>query len=214
MFTGLIEEIGKVKKIDSINGGKRINISATKIMDDIKVDDSIAVNGVCLTAVKIETNSFTVEAVGETLKKTTLNELKENQIVNLERAVRLNDRLGGHLVQGHVNGVGRILNIQKLGENYFLEVEVDPKLTKYLIDEGSISIDGISLTIAKLVENKVGVSLIPHTWKNTNLNTRNIGAKVNIETDVIAKYIEKLLQNKKQNDAEPLSQKWFEEMGY
>lgn len=214
MFTGLIEEIGKVKKIDSINGGKRINISASKIMDDIKVDDSIAVNGVCLTAVKIETNSITVEAVGETLKKTTLNELKENQIVNLERAVRLNDRLGGHLVQGHVNGVGRILNIQKLGENYFLEVEVDPKLTKYLIDEGSISIDGISLTIAKLVENKVGVSIIPHTWKNTNLNTRNIGAKVNIETDVIAKYIEKLLQNKKQNDAEPLSQKWFEEMGY
>jgi len=214
MFTGLIEEIGKVKKIDSMKDGIRVNISAAKIMDDIKVDDSIAVNGVCLTAVKIDTNSFTVEAVGETLKKTTLNELKENQIVNLERAVRLNDRLGGHLVQGHVNGVGRISNIQKLGENYFLEVEVDPKLTKYLIDEGSIAIDGISLTIAKLVENKVGVSIIPHTWKNTNLNSRNIGAKVNIETDVIAKYIEKLLTNKKQNDAEPLSQKWFEEMGY
>ena len=214
MFTGLIEEIGKGKKIDPMKDGIRVNISAAKIMDDIKVDDSIAVNGVCLTAVKIDTNSFTVEAVGETLKKTTLNELKENQIVNLERAVRLNDRLGGHLVQGHVNGVGRISNIQKLGENYFLEVEVDPKLTKYLIDEGSIAIDGISLTIAKLVENKVGVSIIPHTWKNTNLNSRNIGAKVNIETDVIAKYIEKLLMNKKQNDTEPLSQKWFEEMGY
>lgn len=214
MFTGLIEEIGKVKKIDSMKDGIRINISASKIMDDINVDDSIAVNGVCLTAVKIDTNSFTVEAVGETLKKTTFNELKENQIVNLERAVRLNDRLGGHLVQGHVNGVGRISNIQKLGENYFLEVEVDPKLTKYLIDEGSIAIDGISLTIAKLVENKIGVSIIPHTWKNTNLSSRNIGAKVNIETDVIAKYIEKLLQNKKQNDTEPLSQKWFEEMGF
>lgn len=119
MFTGLIEEIGKVKKIDSMKDGIRINISALLIMDDIKIDDSIAVNGVCLTAVKIDTNSFTVEAVGETLKKTTLNELKENQIVNLERAVRLNDRLGGHLVQGHVNGVGRISNIQKLGENYF-----------------------------------------------------------------------------------------------
>lgn len=221
MFTGLIEEIGKVKKIDSISGGIRISLSASKIMDDLKIDDSVSVNGVCLTAVKIDSNNFVVEAVGETLKKTTFVELKENQIVNLERAVRLNDRLGGHLVQGHVNGVGRITNIQKLGENYFLEVEVPVHLTKYLIDEGSIAIDGISLTIAKLVDNKVGVSIIPHTWKSTNLSTRNIGAKVNIETDVIAKYIEKLLMNKKQNSTgpadesgKPFSKEWFEEMGY
>ena len=214
MFTGLIEEIGKIKEINSINGGIRINISASVIMSDLKIDDSIAVNGVCLTAVKVEQNNFVVEAVGETLNKTTFNELRENQIVNLERAIRLSDRLGGHLVQGHVNGIGRISNIKKLGENYFLEVEIPPRLSKYLIDEGSISIDGISLTIAKLIDNKVGISVIPHTWKNTNLNSRKIGEKINIETDVIAKYIEKLLLNKKQNDIEPFTQKWFEEMGY
>ena len=113
MFTGLIEEIGRIKKIEPISGGIRIRISSSKIMDDIKVDDSIAINGVCLTAVQIGNNEFTVEAVGETLKKTTFNEIKENLPVNLERSVRLNDRLGGHLVQGHANGVGRIINIQK-----------------------------------------------------------------------------------------------------
>ncbi|MBU2494553.1 MAG: riboflavin synthase [Bacteroidetes bacterium] len=214
MFTGLIEEIGKVKRIEMFTGGIRLKISASKIMDDIKVDDSISINGVCLTVVKIDNDGFAVEAVGETLNKTAIKELKENQLVNLERAVKLNDRLGGHLVQGHVNGVGKISNIQKLGENYFLEVLVPPQLTKYLIDEGSIAIDGISLTIAKLSGNKVGLSIIPHTWKNTNLSSKNIGSVVNIETDVIAKYIEKLLLNKNQNDKEPFSQKWFEEMGY
>lgn len=214
MFTGLIEEIGKIKKISTINGGISIDITASKISDDLKVNDSVAVNGVCLTVVKGVADYFTVQAVGETLKKTTLVGLKENQVINLERALKLSDRLGGHLVQGHVNGIGTVSNIRKLGENYFLEVEIPHNLTKYLIDEGSIAIDGISLTIAKLTGSKVGVSVIPHTWKNTNLNSLNTGSKVNIETDVIAKYIEKLLYNKNQNDSEPFSQKWFEDMGY
>ena len=214
MFTGLIEEIGKINKISPISGGVRIDITAPGIMDDVKVDDSIAVNGVCLTVVKVNTNGFTAEAVGETLKKTTLANIKENQIVNLERAVRLNDRLGGHLVQGHVNGIAPIVNIRKLGDNYFLEVEVPSNLEKYIIDEGSITIDGISLTVAKLTGRKVGVSVIPHTWKNTNLASLAPGHKVNIETDVLAKYVEKLLYNKKQNDSEPFSDKWFKEMGY
>ena len=214
MFTGLIEEIGKISRITPISGGVRIDITASEIMDDVKIDDSIAVNGVCLTAVKINANGFTAEAVGETLKKTTLANIKEHQAVNLERAVRLSDRLGGHLVQGHVNGIAQVSNIQKLGENYFLEVEVPAELTKYIIDEGSITVDGISLTVARLTGKKVGVSVIPHTWKTTNLASLAPGYKVNIETDVLAKYVEKLLYSKTQNDSEPFSDKWFKEMGY
>ena len=128
--------------------------------------------------------------------------------------MKTDGRLGGHFVTGHVDGTGKILKIKKSGNSEIWQFSIPENLSKYIAEKGSAAIDGISLTIAKLVENKVGVSIIPHTWKNTNLNSRNIGAKVNIETDVIAKYIEKLLTNKKQNDAEPLSQKWFEEMGY
>lgn len=213
MFTGLIEEIGKVKSIQPIAGGQKINLSASKILDDLKVDDSVAVNGVCLTATKIETNSFWVDAVGETLTKTTVAKFKNGINVNLERAVRLNDRLGGHLVQGHVNGIGRITQIINRGENYFLEVEVPPSLNKYLIDEGSIAVDGISLTIAKLTENRAGISVIPHTWANTILNQKVVGDHVNIETDVIAKYVEKLISDKKNSD-ETFTDEWFKNMGY
>ncbi|PJA98186.1 MAG: riboflavin synthase [Ignavibacteriales bacterium CG_4_9_14_3_um_filter_30_11] len=201
MFTGIIEEIGNIKKIDSISGGFKIIISASKVLEDLKINNSIAVNGVCLTVISINNKNFNVEAVGETLKKTTLKEIRINQLVNLERAIKITDRLGGHLVQGHVNGVGKIIKVQKLGENYLLEVEIPINLIKYIIDEGSITIDGISLTIAKIVHNKIAISIIPHTWKNTNLSTRKIGAKVNIETDLIAKYIENLILNIKDDRA-------------
>jgi riboflavin synthase len=213
MFTGLIEEIGIVQKIDTIENGKRLKISASKIMDDVKVDDSIAVNGVCLTVVKLEQNSFWAEAVGETLKKTTINKLNQNTNVNLERAVRLSDRLGGHLVQGHVNGVGILKKINRLGENYYVEVQVPSHLAKYLIKEGSIAVDGISLTIAELKENLAGLSIIPHTWKNTNLRLKQISDEVNIEVDVIAKYVEKLL-NTQNNSANNLSDDMLKNMGY
>ena len=195
MFTGIIEEIGNIHKINSISGGFKIIISASKVLEDLKINDSIAVNGVCLTVISVNNKNFKVEAVGETIKKTTLKEIRINQPVNLERAIKITDRLGGHLVQGHVNGVGKILKIQKLGENYLLEVEIPISIKKYIIDEGSITVDGISLTIAKIINNKIAISIIPHTWKNTNLNTRKIGANVNIETDLIAKYIENLILN-------------------
>ena len=148
MFTGIIEETGEIKKVLPIAGGKRINISASKILDDVSIDDSVCVNGVCLTVIKKEKDGFWIDAVGETLEKTTLLNFQSPLPVNLERSLRLNDRLGGHFVQGHVNGIGTILEIVKRGENYLLQIDVPENLEKYLINEGSIAIDGISLTIA------------------------------------------------------------------
>lgn len=211
MFTGLIEEIGTLEKIESIPNGRRIKVSASKIFDDVKVNDSIAVNGVCLTAIKVEANSFLAEAVGETLKKTTLNKLSQNTKVNLERAVRLSDRLGGHMVQGHVNGIGTVKKINRLGDNYYFEVQIPKDLEKYLIKEGSIAVDGISLTIANLEGSSVGLSIIPHTWKNTNLQFRQISDEVNIEIDIIAKYIERLIGSK---GGTSLSEDILKNMGY
>ena len=134
--------------------------------------------------------------------------------VNLERSLKLNDRLGGHFVQGHTNGIGTILEINKLGENYFLKIKVDESLEKYLIEEGSITIDGVSLTIAKLDGSKVGISLIPHTWHNTIIQYKKIGDKVNVETDVLAKYIEKLLGKNGANDNINITENWLKELGY
>ena len=213
MFTGLIEEIGSINSITQISGGIQIKIAASKILDDLKIDDSVAINGICLTVTKIENDGFIAEAVGVTLDKTTISKLYKGYVVNLERAVRLSDRLGGHLVQGHVNGIGTIAKVEKLGDNYFLEVSVPDNLTKYLIDEGSIAVDGISLTIASLKNTKVGLSIIPHTWDNTNLAKKTVGDKVNIETDVIAKYIEKLITSKNDSD-EKFSESWFKKNGY
>jgi riboflavin synthase len=213
MFTGLIEEIGKISSIAGIPGGKRLKISALKILGDLKVDDSVAVNGICLTATKLEKDGFICEAVGATISKTTLQNFQIGEEVNLERAMRLSDRLGGHLVQGHVNSIGTIIQIQKPGDNYYVEVMVPSEIKKYLVEEGSIAIDGISLTIAKLEDDTIGVSVIPHTWENTVLKNKKSGSRVNIETDVIAKYVEKLLMNPGTDDKK-FSDSWFKDLGY
>ncbi|KAA3618470.1 MAG: riboflavin synthase [Calditrichaeota bacterium] len=193
MFTGLIEELGNIKKINPIKGGLNLLIGAKDILDDLSVDDSVAVNGVCLTATKITDSGFWVDAVGETLQKTTIGKFKTNQKVNLERAVSLNTRLGGHMVQGHVNGKAVISRITKLGKNYALDVIIDKQLERYTILEGSISLDGISLTIARLSGTSIGINIIPHTWANTNLAQLKVGDHMNVEVDVIAKYVERLL---------------------
>jgi len=214
MFTGLIEEIGNITQVVPIPGGNSLNIGCSKIIEDIDVDDSICVNGVCLTAIKIEKNSFWVEAVGATLEKSTFADITSPSSVNLERSLRLNDRLGGHLVQGHVNGIGIITEIKKLGDNYLIKVDVPSDLERYLIKEGSIAINGISLTIAELEENTVSISVIPHTWKNTNFNSRKIGDKVNIEIDILAKYIEKLIKKSESQPSKINSENWLKELGY
>lgn len=213
MFTGLIEETGKLLLIENIAGGKRLKISVPKIFDDLKIDDSISVNGVCLTITRLNGSAFWCDAVGETLNKTTLANVLQNDELNLERALRLADRLGGHLVQGHVNGIGSITQLTKLGKNFFLEINLPEELLKYVVDEGSIAVDGISLTVAKVAGTKIGISIIPHTWSKTNLRFRKIGDRVNIEIDIFAKYVEKILHGLQEKD-DRFTDGWFKNLGY
>jgi riboflavin synthase len=213
MFTGIIEEIGKIEKIAPIAGGFTLKIKAEKILDDLVVNDSVCIDGVCLTVTKTDKNSFWADAVGATLEKTIFDKIKADTSVNLERSVRLNDRLGGHLVQGHVNGIGIITEIQKLGENYLLKINVPESLERYLIKEGSIAINGISLTIADVYKNVVSISIIPHTWQNTNLKYKKINDLVNIEIDILAKYVERLL-TKKDTAGKNITENWLKEIGY
>jgi riboflavin synthase len=213
MFTGLIEEIGIIQQILSIAGGKRIKINCKKILPELQRDDSIAVNGVCLTCTKIESDGFWCDAVGATLEKTTLNNLQPNQKVNLESSLRLSDKLGGHLVQGHVNAIGIISNIVNLGENYSIEITIPNGIRKYVVNEGSIAIDGISLTIANIINQKIFISVIPLTWHSTTLKERHLNDFVNIETDIIAKYVENLLFYSKENENK-FTDEWFYKLGY
>ncbi len=213
MFTGLIEEVGKIIRIVPIVDGKKFLVQTKIIHEDLNVDDSVAVNGVCLTAIKVESNGFWVEAVGETLTKSTIAEIIINENVNLERALKLSDRLGGHLVLGHVNGIGKISNIAKRGKNYLLEIELPDNLMKYVVLEGSIAISGVSFTIAQLKQNLIGISVIPHTWHKTNLNQKKIGDNLNIEVDIISKYLEKLVINKKENKLN-ITENWLRENGF
>lgn len=200
MFTGLIEEIGTVKRIERSGGSCNISVQAKKVLDDLKIDDSIAINGVCQTVIAVQNNIFTVTAVEETLSKSTLGELKQGSLVNLERALRPIDRLGGHIVQGHVDCVGTITSIERLATAVLLWITYPKEFEKYVVRTGSICIDGISLTSAKVEQQKLMVSIIPHTWENTTLKFSRVGNKVNLEFDIIGKYIEKLLVSKQANN--------------
>ncbi len=211
MFTGIIEEVGEVVSVASIANGKQLTIRAHRVLEGTQIGDSIAVDGVCLTVTDLANDHFTVQAVGETLEKTTLGGVRAPQYVNLERALAVGDRLGGHFVQGHVNGMGIIRTLRKRGDNYLLEVEIPPPLRKYIILEGSIAIDGISLTVAHLQETVVGINIIPHTMANTNLQYKRVGQPVNIEVDLIAKYIENLLRF---GNREKLNQNLLKQWGY
>jgi len=215
MFTGIIEEIGLVHSLSPIPGGKKITIKADKVLDDLKVDQSVCVNGVCLTAIAVSGNSFTVEAVGETLEKSTLIDMKTSTAVNLERAMKLDDRLGGHLVQGHVNGIGIISKLTRRGDNWYMEVDLSDDLLRYVIPEGSIAIDGMSLTVAHLYRGKVGISVIPYTYKNTILSQAKVGQKCNIETDLIGKYLEKWFRfSSEQKESKPITVSWLKNQGF
>ncbi|MEG8947541.1 riboflavin synthase [Rosettibacter firmus] len=195
MFSGIIEDIGQIQKIDTIKGGIRLTVSASKIFDDLKIGDSVSVDGVCLTVTSINNNNFTVDVVGETLKKTTLKKIKNKSYVNLERAIKFNERIGGHLIQGHINNTARIKQLKRLGENFLLKLELPDDLMKYIIKEGSIAVDGISLTVADKFENTISISIIPHTWQHTTLKFKKENDLVNIEVDYTAKYIENFINN-------------------
>jgi riboflavin synthase len=213
MFTGIVEEVGKVTGISSIDGGRSLKISASKILEDINTGDSISVNGVCLTVTRYSLDGFYADAVGETLLKTTINSCRVGTVINLERAMKLNHRLGGHLVQGHVSGVGIISEIKKLGENYSLSVRLPESISRYVVPEGSIALDGISLTVAKIINSYLAVSVIPHTWRETNLHTKKTGDKINLEIDVVARYAEKLF-NGSSGHINDLSEEKLIKMGY
>lgn len=190
MFTGLIEEIGRIQKTSPAGHGRRFSISARQILEDLKVGDSVSVNGVCLTAEVLAPDGFECTAVEESLRRSTLEQVKKGDPVNLERALKLQDRLGGHMVQGHVDGKGMIRDIRKKEGHYLLSISLSPDLYRYTIEKGSIAVDGVSLTIARKTGGLVDIAVIPHTWQATTLGNLEKGSAVNIEVDMIAKYIE------------------------
>ena len=200
MFTGIIEETGKVLDIKKTKTGKKFTISAETIMSDIKIGDSISVNGVCLTVVTHDQRTFNLDLVEETLKKSNLGDLKLDSPVNLERAISLSTRLGGHILQGHVETVGIIMDFKKSSDGATMSVAIDPQYMRYCIPKGSIALDGVSLTIASISENIIKVALIPHTLEWTNLNQKNVGDSLNIETDIIGKYVERLMTFEEDED--------------
>ena len=191
MFTGIIEETGKVEA-----PGAKLRITCKKVLSDLTIGASISVNGVCLTAVDIHEEGFTADLAPETLDRSNLGELKQNDEVNLERPLTLNARLSGHIVQGHVDGTATLKSLVELKDkNYELTVEVPIDLDKFLVYKGSIAIDGISLTIASVLNGQVKVAIIPHTYEATNMHKRKPGDRLNIECDVLAKHVDKLLSN-------------------
>ena len=193
MFTGIVEELAQIKSIKPRKKGIRYSISADLVMDDIKIGDSISVNGVCLTIIATRKNGFCMDLVEETLNMSNLGELQVGDFVNLERAMKATDRFGGHIVQGHVETVGIILEKQMQDEEAILSVGIDPEWMRFCIPKGSITLDGVSLTIAKIDGNIIEVALIPHTLENTTLGLKGKTDTLNIETDIIGKYIDRLL---------------------
>ena len=191
MFTGLVEGVGRIKRFVSDGKGALIEVSCPFALEDASPGDSIAVDGACLTVEELDRKSFTARLSPETLSRTTFKYKKIGDPVNLERALRLGDRLGGHLVSGHVDGVGKILEIQNFGEFFRFKIEIPERLSVYLVEKGSIAIDGISLTINACEENVVELMIIPHTLKATTLQFKKIGDPVNIEIDMIAKMVYK-----------------------
>lgn len=195
MFTGLIEETGIIQSVKPLGGGKRITVKSQKIMDDLKIDDSVAINGVCQTVVSRTVDTFDVESVEETIRKTTFGQLKSGDWVNLERALRIGDRLGGHLVQGHVDCTGNVITIVKERTGILLWISYPSEFSRYIVNTGSICINGISLTVAKAESGKFMSAIIPHTWEITILNFLKTGSLVNLEFDVLGKYIENMIKS-------------------
>lgn len=193
MFTGIVEAVGKVAGLERGRESVRLSITAPGIAEDVALGDSVAINGVCLTVVEIRPPQVAFEAVYETLRKTSLGYLHTGDAVNLERALRANGRFDGHIVQGHVDGTGRIASIRPVGDSWFIYIEASPELLRYVVTKGSVCVDGVSLTVMEADDRMFSLSIIPHSWDNTTLKDRRAGDTVNIECDIVGKYVEKLL---------------------
>jgi len=193
VFTGIVEEVGHVRHIARQGEFQRMQIAAQRVLEDVKMGDSINVDGVCQTVVHFDPQSFSVETVSETLSRTTLGQFQSGRPVNLERALCPGDRLGGHIVQGHVDGVGHVRSVQERQGEWRIQITAPSALHRYIAEKGSITIDGTSLTVAELSDEGFTISVIPHTFDQTVLSQRRTGDAVNLEVDVLARYIERLL---------------------
>lgn len=193
MFTGIVEEMGTIKNIQRGHFSAVLFIQAKKVLEDVKIGDSIAVNGICLTVTGISGDGFSADVMHETLDRSSLTKIKEGTHVNLERAMLANGRFGGHIVAGHVDGVGKVSHIQKDDTAIWYTIQAKPEIMRYIVEKGSVAVDGISLTVASVGADEFSVSAIPHTVGNTVLRERKEGDFVNLETDIIGKYVEKLL---------------------
>ena len=203
MFTGIIEEVGRVTGIAHENGNRRLTVAAARLNHELKQGDSIAVSGVCLTAVEITPRSFAADLAPETWKRTSFSRIKKDALVNLELPMRADGRFGGHIVQGHVDATGKFLGLDRVqgADDYWLRIEIPPELARYVIFKGSLCIEGISLTVAQIEGTKVSAAIIPHTVKMTNLKSLKPGDPVNLEVDLVAKYVEKMIKGGSANSS-------------
>ncbi len=195
MFTGLVEDVGRIAKITTTGGTRRLVIEARHVPRELRKGDSVAVSGVCLTAVDVTPKSFRADLAEETWRLTSFSRITEGALVNLELPMRADGRMGGHIVQGHVDGTGKFLGLERIAgaDDFWLTIEIPRDLERYVVYKGSIAIEGISLTVARVEENKVTIAIIPHTAEATNLLSLKPGDPVNLETDIVAKYVEKMM---------------------
>jgi riboflavin synthase len=214
IFTGIIEELGTINHIERGGNSARINVQANTVLEGTKIGDSIAINGVCLTVTSCSSDHFLADIMAESLAKTNIGQLNNGQRVNLERALRLGDRMGGHLVQGHVDGVGTIVEQQKMDIATLFRIKAADDVLAYVVKKGSIAIDGISLTVIDVKEDSFTVSLIPHTAAMTTLGFKKPGDTVNLETDIIGRYVERLMTQAKENHKSGLSIGFLAENGF
>lgn len=215
MFTGIVEEMGTIEKIQKGRHSAILHIRAELILDDLKIGDSVAVNGVCLTATSIHSQVFTADVMHETLNRSSLAQLKSGSRVNLERAMPAWGRFGGHIVAGHVDGMGTITRISRDDTAVWYTIQASPSILRYIIEKGSIAIDGISLTVAQTGTDSFSISAIPHTVAATTLSQRRTGDSVNLENDMIGKYVEKLFTpSDKQKPTSTLTKEFLSQCGY
>ena len=205
MFTGLVEELGRIKKVVATARSVRLTVSSRQVLSDVKIGDSIAVNGACLTVVDYGDSYFTADIMPETVNQTGLKDLKIGSAVNLERTLKVGDRLGGHIVSGHIDGIGTLRDIVQDDIAVILTIESTADVLKYIVRKGSITIDGVSLTVVDCTDNKFRVSLIPHTYAVTALSEKRLGNLVNLETDILGRYVEKLLLGSNDQASQPIA---------
>ncbi len=214
MFTGIIEGLGKAVEIKA-GDGMKLAIEADFSLDGTKIGDSIAVNGACLTAVSVKGKNFTVDVSPETVERTSFKDIKPGEVVNIERALKISDRIDGHLVSGHIDGTGILTSRKNMGNAVILRFSVSEKLSYYMIEKGSVAVDGISLTINECGKDFFEVSVIPHTAKITTIERRKVGDKINIETDMLGKYVEKFISGKtKDNEKSSLTMEFLSNTGF